>query len=435
MFDKAFKRVNTFEDFRTELVEGKEKRAGTELEQKITKKKKSPRIVDWKIHKEGKKSYYQIVRADRKSQMYMIFSQMLKIFDREDLEDLYKLSMQIYILVEKKYPLTPPTFSMMLKKKLQIDYESKMTYQLHKLIKKQHKNLIPASQSQVNVPHVAEIVTTSINELDMLFSLMFDENFTRATIVVSKSSVAPTADAFDNRHQQDTTSSTSTTISIDLSPLIIQTTPKATIQAPTQVPIVTATENNDQAEVHVENAHMDAKTTFLGGPLKDEVGAEILSRNSDSPIPSGIFINQAKYAQKILKKHGMTSCDSIGTPMATKPLDADLSGTPLDQTKYRSMDIGFELTAFLDSDHAGCLDTRKSTSGGIQFLGGDKLVSWSSKKYDCTSMSIAEAETEYQLVDLFTKALPKDRFKYLVGRLGMRCLTPTELKVLANETA
>ncbi|GJT02548.1 retrovirus-related pol polyprotein from transposon TNT 1-94 [Tanacetum coccineum] len=45
----------------------------------------------------------------------------------------------------------------------------------------------------------------------------------------------------------------------------------------------------------------------------------------------------AKHAQKILKKHGMTSCDSIGTPMATKHLDADLSGTPVDQTKYHSM--------------------------------------------------------------------------------------------------
>ncbi|GKE90519.1 retrovirus-related pol polyprotein from transposon TNT 1-94, partial [Tanacetum coccineum] len=43
-----------------------------------------------------------------------------------------------------------------------------------------------------------------------------------------------------------------------------------------------------------------------------------------------IFINQAKYAQEILKKHGMTSCDSVGTPMATKPLDVELSGTPVD---------------------------------------------------------------------------------------------------------
>ncbi|GKG23826.1 hypothetical protein Tco_0391862 [Tanacetum coccineum] len=45
----------------------------------------------------------------------------------------------------------------------------------------------------------------------------------------------------------------------------------------------------------------------------------------------------------------------------------------------------------LDADHAGCLDTRKSTSGGIQFL-GDKLVSWMSKKQDCTAMSSVEAE-------------------------------------------
>nr|GEY93097.1 uncharacterized mitochondrial protein AtMg00810-like [Tanacetum cinerariifolium] len=47
---------------------------------------------------------------------------------------------------------------------------------------------------------------------------------------------------------------------------------------------------------------------------------------------------------------------------------------------WYSKDTGFELTTFSDSDHAGCLDSRKSTSGGIQFLGGDKLVSWSSKK-------------------------------------------------------
>ncbi|GKA04469.1 retrovirus-related pol polyprotein from transposon TNT 1-94 [Tanacetum coccineum] len=43
--------------------------------------------------------------------------------------------------------------------------------------------------------------------------------------------------------------------------------------------------------------------------------------------------------------------------------------------------------------------------------------------------------TEYQLADMFTKALPEDRFQYLVRRIGMRCLTPAELKVLANESA
>ncbi|GJV75994.1 putative ribonuclease H-like domain-containing protein [Tanacetum coccineum] len=51
---------------------------------------KSPSIIGWKIHKKGRKSYYQIIRPDGKSQMYMI-SHMLKSFNREDLEDLYKL--------------------------------------------------------------------------------------------------------------------------------------------------------------------------------------------------------------------------------------------------------------------------------------------------------------------------------------------------------
>ncbi|GJU09844.1 retrovirus-related pol polyprotein from transposon TNT 1-94 [Tanacetum coccineum] len=180
---------------------------------------------------------------------------------------------------------------------------------------------------------------------------------------------------------------------------------------------------------------------------------------------------RAWYAQEILKKHGMTSCDSVGTPMATKPLDADLSGTHVDQTKYHSM-VGalMYLTASrLDIVHATCYCARYQARPTekylkevkrilrIQFLGGDKLVSWSSKKQDCTSMSTAKAEyvslsaccahvenaivelffvgTEYQLSDLFTKALPEDRFKYLVRRLGMRCLTPKELEVLANESA
>ncbi|GJW20719.1 hypothetical protein Tco_0031341 [Tanacetum coccineum] len=66
---------------------------------------KSARIVDWKIHKERKKSYYQIIRADGKSQMYRIFSQMLKTFDREDLEELYKL-------VKARYGSTRPVESM-----------------------------------------------------------------------------------------------------------------------------------------------------------------------------------------------------------------------------------------------------------------------------------------------------------------------------------
>ncbi|GJS88650.1 retrovirus-related pol polyprotein from transposon TNT 1-94 [Tanacetum coccineum] len=263
--------------------------------------------------------------------------------------------------------------------------------------------------------------------------------------------------------------------------------------------------------------------------------------------PRGIFISQSQYAIELLKKHGLDECVSMSTPMATERLDADLQGTPTDQTTYRRMigglmyltasrpdiafatfvcaryqarptvkhlkevkrifrylrqsynmglwypkDSGFELIAYSDADHAGCKDDCKSTSGGLQFLGG-KLVSWSSKKQDCTAMSTAEAEyvslsaccaqviwmrtqlldygykynripmycdsksaiaiscnpvqhsktkhidiryhfikehvekgtveiyfvgTEYQLADLFTKVLPKERFEYLVHRIG-----------------
>ncbi|GJU61453.1 hypothetical protein Tco_1243288 [Tanacetum coccineum] len=49
-----------------------------------------PSIVDWKIYKEGKTSSYQITRADGSSKKYLVFSQLLKSFDSEDLETLWR---------------------------------------------------------------------------------------------------------------------------------------------------------------------------------------------------------------------------------------------------------------------------------------------------------------------------------------------------------
>ncbi|GJZ61043.1 retrovirus-related pol polyprotein from transposon TNT 1-94 [Tanacetum coccineum] len=79
----------------------------------------------------------------------------------------------------------------------------------------------------------------------------------------------------------------------------------------------------------------------------------------DSPIPMWYLYNQAKYAQEILKKHGMISCDSIGNPMVAKPLDADLSGTPVDQTKYHSMvrALMYLIESRPDIVHATCYCT------------------------------------------------------------------------------
>ncbi|GJZ06545.1 retrovirus-related pol polyprotein from transposon TNT 1-94 [Tanacetum coccineum] len=195
MFDRAFKRITKkqkVEDDK-EIVELKQLMEIIPDEEEVAINAiplavKSSSIVGWKIYKEGRKSYYQIMRVDGKYQMYMIFSQMLKSFNSEDLEDLYKLvkakyestrpvkdldlllwgdlktmfephvedkewknqqeykvlnwklydscgvhslmkkHVQIYMLVDKKYPLTPSTLSMMLEKKLIIDYESEMAY-------------------------------------------------------------------------------------------------------------------------------------------------------------------------------------------------------------------------------------------------------------------------------------------------------------------
>jgi hypothetical protein len=181
--------------------------------------------------------------------------------------------------------------------------------------------------------------------------------------------------------------------------------------------------------------------TSMMGQMSFILGLQI------SQNPRGIFINQAKYANHILKKFGFDSSDSVDTPMIERSkLDKDPSGLPVDQTKYRSMigslmylttsrpdllfavcmcaryqskptkkpleavkrifrylqgtthmglwypkDNAMALTAYSDVDHVGCQDTRRSTSGSAQFL-GEKLVSWSSKKQMCTSISSIEVE-------------------------------------------
>nr|GFC81677.1 retrovirus-related Pol polyprotein from transposon TNT 1-94 [Tanacetum cinerariifolium] len=144
---------------------------------------------------------------------------------------------------------------------------------------------------------------------------------------------------------------------------------------------------------------------------------------------------------------------------------------------------GFEVTAFSDLDHAGCLDSRKSTSEseyvslsaccaqvlwmrtrltdyGFHF---DKIPMYCDSKaaiaISCNPVQYSRTkhidvryhfikekvkkgivelffvETEYQLANLFTKAPPVERFQYLVKRLGMRCLTPAELEAQATESA
>ncbi|XP_071694312.1 secreted RxLR effector protein 161-like [Rutidosis leptorrhynchoides] len=164
-------------------------------------------------------------------------------------------------------------------------------------------------------------------------------------------------------------------------------------------------------------------------------------------LSTGIFIGQSKYISGMFRKFNFPEMKTSPTPMSINiSLHADLDGQPFDQTLYRSLisslmyltasrpnimlavclcarfqanpryshykvvmrifsylkgtpdlglwypfGTGFNLTVFTDADHGGDQVKRKSTSGGLQFL-GSKLVSWSSRKQNCISLSTAESE-------------------------------------------
>ncbi|GJY44395.1 copia protein [Tanacetum coccineum] len=272
---------------------------------------------------------------------------------------------------------------------------------------------------------------------------------------------------------------------------------------------------------------MDVKTKFLNGPLKEEVFVRQHNGFVDPHFPNHVyrlkkalstnqvFLNRFAKLMKDNFEMSMMGEMKFFLGLQARPTEKHLKEVKrifqyLRQTinmglSY-SKDSGFELIEYSDADHAGCNDDCKSTYEGIQFL-GDKLVNWSSKKQDCTTMSTAEAEyvsfsaccaqviwmrtqlldygfwynkipmycdsksaiviscnlvqysrtkhiniryhfikkhvekgtielyfvgTEYQLADLFTKYLPSERFEYLVHKIGMRCMTPTELDHLAK---
>ncbi|GJU78227.1 retrotransposon protein, putative, ty1-copia subclass [Tanacetum coccineum] len=167
---------------------------------------------------------------------------------------------------------------------------------------------------------------------------------------------------------------------------------------------------------------------------------------------------------------------------AVKRIFQYLKGT-INMGLWYSKDTDMSLTAYVDAYHVGCRDIRRSTSGSAQFL-GDKLVRWSSKKQKSTAISnygfqfnkfplycdnksaialccnnvqhsrakhidvryhfikeqvenvIGElyfVRTEYQLAHIFTKTFPRERFNFLIEKLGLRSMSPETLKRLTEE--
>ncbi|GJR53246.1 hypothetical protein Tco_1403767 [Tanacetum coccineum] len=132
---------------------------------------------------------------------------------------------------------------------------------------------------------------------------------------------------------------------------------------------------------------------------------------------------------------------------------------------WYSKDTGMSLTAYSDADHAGCQDTRRNTSGSAQFLDFgfqfNKIPLYCNNKSTialcCNNVPHSRAKhinvryhfikeqvenglvelyfvrTEYQLADIFTKPLPRERFNFLIKKLGMRSMSLETLKRLTEE--
>ncbi|GJZ67825.1 retrovirus-related pol polyprotein from transposon TNT 1-94 [Tanacetum coccineum] len=138
-------------------------------------------------------------------------------------------------------------------------------------------------------------------------------------------------------------------------------------------------------------------------------------------IPSGIFLNQSKYALESLKKYGMETCDPVDTPMVEKSkLDEDPQGKVVDPTRYHGM-IGTLM--YLTSSRpylvfVVCMCARHH---------------FNKEKVENRVVELYFVRTDYQLADIFIKALGRERFAFLIDKLRMKSMSPETLKRLAEE--
>ncbi|GKF75631.1 retrovirus-related pol polyprotein from transposon TNT 1-94 [Tanacetum coccineum] len=119
---------------------------------------------------------------------------------------------------------------------------------------------------------------------------------------------------------------------------------------------------------------MDVKTAFLNGNLREEVYVSQPDGFVDPDKPN--YVYKLKKALYGLKQAPRAWYDMLSSFL----LSNDFSKGSVNPTLF------IHREAFADADHAGCQDTRRSTSGSIQLL-GDRLVSWSSKRQKSAAIS------------------------------------------------
>nr|GEV06063.1 retrovirus-related Pol polyprotein from transposon TNT 1-94 [Tanacetum cinerariifolium] len=217
---------------------------------------------------------------------------------------------------------------------------------------------------------------------------------------------------------------------------------------------------------------VDVKTAFLHGTLKEDVHVCQPEGFIDADHPSHVYkLKKALYGLKqaprpwydeplkfLLPNHFLKG--SIDPMLFIRRFDDGILVYQVKSPKSASRRLKgsfviseepltsvFELIGFSDVDYAGCKDTFKTTSGGAQFLAisiSYNPVQHSRMKHiairyhfikelvEKGTIELYFAKTDYQLANLLTKALPVDRFNYLVHRLGARSLSPQELDRLAK---
>nr|GFB55918.1 uncharacterized mitochondrial protein AtMg00810-like [Tanacetum cinerariifolium] len=147
-----------------------------------------------------------------------------------------------------------------------------------------------------------------------------------------------------------------------------------------------------------------------------------------SQCPKGIFINQSEYALESLKKYGFESCDLVDTPMVEKSkMDEDKEGKVVDPSHYHGMisTLIYLTASRTDLQFAICMCARSKHIDIRYYFIKEHVKNGVIELYFFN--------TEYQLADIFTKALGRERIEFLINELRMRSFTPETLQQLTDE--